>query len=167
MHRHYTATREFLLQGEKQYRLLRKIAHSIDEHQINGCGTSGLEQHYKEQRQQYSEIKKLIASKIDRITDEKERNYLIEHYLHHKPDNNIIILNNYTNRFLRLLRDRACMDLEIVLLEDGILTNIDPTVDITSDYEDGYADGYEQGKIDGLGLNAERGYDYSDDDDEM
>ena len=59
---------------------------------------------------------------------------------------------------MRQMSERALMNMEVILLQDGILGFVDPTADMMRDYEDGKRRGFDKGKAEGYASGYDAGY---------
>ena len=177
MRRNYTETRSYLLKPENLQKTLVKIEHARSETWRNGWSTTQLEAKYKKTNREFHQIKEEIKEKIERISDERLRIVLVKRYLELKSGAEIMRITGWSEKFVKHLHERALMNMEIILLEDGVLSFVDPEADMRAEYQDGfnrgesegYKNGYECGYEDGYEEGYERGeqglpYDKDEDD---
>ena len=158
MKRNYTATRSYLLQPENLQKTIHAINDTRSETWRNGWSTTQLEKKYKKTSGDLKRIKDEIREKIDRISDDKLRVILVKRYLEFKSGMEIQRVTGWSEKFIKSLHERALMNMEIILLEDGILTFVNPEADMMADYEDGLKRGRHEGYQKGYGEGYDNGY---------
>ena len=158
MRRNYTAVRSYLLEPENLSKTMAVINGTRSETWRNGWSTDQLEAKYKKASKEYSSTVKAINEKINRIDDERLRVILKKRYLEFKTGAEIERITGWSEKFIKSLHERALMNMEIILLEDGILSFVNPKADMMAEYEDGYCKGYSKGKSDGYKAGREDGF---------
>ena len=158
MMRNYTDTRSYLLKPENLQKTLIKIEHARSETWRNGWSTTQLEAKYKKTNREFHQIKEEIKEKIGRISDEQLRIVLVKRYLEFKSGVEIMRITGWSEKFVKHLHERALMNMEIILLEDGILSFVDPEADMRADYQDGFNRGKSEGYKNGYACGYENGY---------
>lgn len=158
MRRNYTAVRSYLLEPENLRKTMMAIDGTRSETWRNGWSTAQLEEKYKKASREYSSTVKAITEKISRIDDEKLRVILKKRYLEFKTGVEIERTTGWSEKFIKSLHERALMNMEIILLEDGILSFVNPKADMMAEYKDGYWKGYSEGKTEGYVAGREEGF---------
>ena len=158
MTRNYTLVRSYLLEPENLRKTLYKIDAARSETWRNGWSTSQLEEKCKKINAKYRDRVKDISDRIERIDDKNLRILLRKRYLEFKTGQEIMRIMNWSEKFVRSLHERALMNMEIILLEDGIFTFVDPMADMVADYQDGYEKGRGEGLCKGRKLGYTFGY---------
>ena len=158
MRRNYTAVRSYLLEAENLRKTMQVINGTRSETWRNGWSTAQLEAKYRKASKEYSSTVKAITEKINRIDDEKLRVILKKRYLEFKTGAEIERITGWSEKFIKSLHERALMNMEIILLEDGVLSFVNPREDMMAEYKDGYLKGYSEGKNDGYAAGREDGF---------
>lgn len=158
MTRNYTAVKMYLLSLKDKGGELNAINETRSETWRAGYSTQELEKKYSRESGEYRRIKEEIAGKISRIGDKRQQYILTQHYLRFKSGADIERMTGWSEKFIRNMHQRALMNMEIILLDDKILTFVDPKADMMADYEDGYKKGYEEGRSAGYNSGYEKGY---------
>ena len=158
MTRNYTEVRKYLLSPVNMRKLLPMIETARSETWRNGWSTEQLVKKRKYIGQKLQERVERIQEEIDKIEDGRLRVFLTLHYVQYKDIQEIQDETGWNDKFVRSIHNRALMNLEIILIEDGILSFVDPKSDMMRDYEDGHSDGYSEGKKAGYSEGHEAGY---------
>lgn len=158
MTRNYTETRRYLQRVENKYQSIEHILQAERETRTAGGSASDLESKRLSESRAYCRLCEEVEKKIDRIGDDKLRVILKRRYLKFQTGNQIRSSMGWSEKYMRQMSERALMNMEVILLQDGILGFVDPTADMMRDYEDGKRRGFDKGKAEGYASGYDAGY---------
>ena len=158
MTRNYTETRRYLQRVENKYQSIERILQAERETRTAGGSTSDLESKRLSESRAYCRLCEEVEKKIDRIGEDKLRIILKRRYLKFQTGNQIRSSMGWSEKYMRQMSERALMNMEVILLQDGILGFVDPTADMMRDYEDGKRRGFAKGKAEGYASGYDAGY---------
>ena len=158
MTRNYTEVIRYLSSPVDMGNTLSLIENARSETWRNGWSTRQLEEKRRTIGRKRKERIEEIREKIGKIDDPRLRIFLDMRFVQNRDYEEIKRKTGWNDKFVRHIHERALMNMEIVLVEDGVLTFVDPKADIMRDYEDGFKEGLAAGRKKAYSEGREDGY---------